>query len=804
MKFIYSTLFALLLIFFAGCKKEIKEYSQNFNNNWKFYLGDDSLAMDPEYDDSQWRLLNLPHDWSIEGDFSKEHETGLAGGWLPAGIGWYRKSFVVPESSKDKEVFIEFDGVYRNSEVWINGNFVGKRTNGYISFSYQISDYLNYGADTNLVAVKVDNTPQPNSRWYTGSGIYRNVRLVTKNKIHIPQWGMFVTTPKVSAHKATVIAKFNVDNYSGNTQNIAIETFIYDNEGEFIAKSDIIEKRIYEPIEVEQNIEIESPQRWSVLNPNLYKAITKIYLEGKEIDRKETKFGIRTFRFDADSGFFLNGKQTKLLGVCNHHDLGALGAAVNKRAIERELEILKEMGCNAIRTAHNPPTPGLLDLCDEMGFLVMDEAFDEWKRRKAPKGYHLNWDDWHYLDLQDFIKRDRNHPSIIMWSIGNEIPEQFDSTGTNITKELVRIVKAIDTTRPVTCALTENIPKENYIYQSGALDVLSFNYKQNDYKNFPEWYPGEPVLAAETMSAFATRDVYNMPSDSPQHWPESYNVPLKNPNPDNTISAYDHICAYWGSTHEETWSIVKNLDFMAGLFVWSGFDFIGEPVPYEWPSRSSYYGIIDLAGFPKDAYYMYKSEWTDNPVLHVFPHWNWEPGQEIDIWAYYSQADEVELFVNGESMGTKSKSKDKFHVFWRVKFEPGNIKVVSRKEGAVVLEKAIFTAGEPYRIELSADRSVIKADGVDLSFVTVTVIDKAGNLVPNADNMIKYNITGTGFIAGVDNGYQANHDPFKADYGKVFKGKGLVIIQSNSEKGEIVLEANSEEILSNTIKIKCK
>jgi beta-galactosidase len=459
------------------------------------------------------------------------------------------------------------------------------------------------------------------------------------------------------------------------------------------------------------------------------------------------------------------------------------------------------MGCNAIRVAHNPPAPELLHLCDRMGFLVINESFDEWKRRKAKMGYHLYWDEWHVRDLQDMVLRDRNHPSIIAWSIGNEIPEQFDSTGITITRELVDIVKALDNTRPVTCALTETDPEKNYIYQSGALDLLSFNYKHREYLKFPERYPGECMLASENMSALSTRGHYDMPSDSVRIWPPAYKAPFDG-NPDYTASSYDNAIAYWGATHEDTWAVVKNNDFIPGMFIWSGFDYIGEPLPYPYPARSTYLGIIDLCGFPKDVYYLYQSEWTDHPVLHLFPHWNWEEGQMIDLWAYYNNADEVELFVNGVSQGKKSKEENMFHVMWRVPFSPGSIKAVSLKNWQVVLEKEIHTAGPAVKIELVADRSNIDADGTDLSFITVKVTDTNGNMVPNADNLIHFDVEGEGFIAGVDNGYQASLEPFKANYRKAFNGMCLLILQATEKAGEITVTATSQGLKTERLTLK--
>jgi beta-galactosidase len=508
-------------------------------------------------------------------------------------------------------------------------------------------------------------------------------------------------------------------------------------------------------------------------------------VEGKTVDETSTHFGIRYFNFDVQKGFFLNGRQTKILGVCMHHDLGALGAAVNVRAMERQLQILKDMGCNAIRTAHNPPAPEFLDLCDKMGFLVMDEAFDMWHKKKNKFDYNIDFDKWHKQDLEDQVKRDRNHPSVIIWSIGNEIREQFDSTGIPLTRELVGIIKRLDTTRPVTSALTETDTTKNFIYQANALDLLGLNYNQQIYPEVPTRYPGKKFIAAETMSALASRGHYDMPSDTMRFWPLKGQKFVQNGNPDYTVSAYDHVAAYWGSTHEQTWRIVKQHEFISGLFVWSGFDFLGEPVPYPWPARSSYYGIIDLAGFPKDAYYMYQSEWTNKTVLHVFPHWNWEAGKEVDVWAYYNNADEAELFLNDRSLGIRKKQPLDFHVQWRVKYEPGTLKAVSRKNGKTVATKIINTAGEPARLEIAPDKKILHADGKDLSFVTVRVVDKNGNLVPDSDRKITVEITGEGVLAGMDNGYPASIESFKAISHKAYNGLCLAIIQSKPKAGNI-------------------
>lgn len=781
---------AFFLVCLCACTEKQPRTIVSFNKDWKFFLGDDSSAITSDYVDSAWRTLNLPHDWSIEGSFSQDNPARPEGGALPTGIAWYRKTFTLPASSGDKNVFIDFDGVYQNSEVWINGRYLGKRPNGYSSFRYDLTPYVKFGEEINVVAVRVDNSAQPNSRWYSGSGIYRNVWLVTTGRVHVDHWGTFITTPRIGDGAAKVDLTVKVHS-SQKVSDVSVRTRLYDREGEKVADNSTALELNDSTAEITQTFSIRNSVVWSVTDPYLYKAVTSVFVEDELTDTYETTFGIRSFRFDDEKGFILNDQPLKILGVCNHHDLGALGSAVNTRAIERQLEILKGMGCNAIRTAHNPPAPELLDLCDRMGFIVMDEAFDMWKKKKTSKDYHLHWDEWHTRDLQDMIRRDRNHPSVFVWSIGNEIREQFDSTGITITRELVDIVKSLDTTRPVTSALTENVPVKNFIYQSGALDLLGFNYKHQAYPDLPKNFPGQKFIATENMSALATRGHYDMPSDSIRRWPIDHKTPLAG-NPDWTVSAYDNVSAYWGSTHEETWKVVKKLEFISGLFIWTGFDYLGEPIPYPWPARSSYFGVVDLAGFPKDAYYLYKSEWTPEPVLHLFPHWSWEPGKKVDVWAYYNNADEAELFLNGTSLGIRKKEGGDLHVMWRVPFQPGTLKAVTRKNGATVLTKEIKTAGRPAKIVLAADRTMLKADGKDLSFITVSILDSDGNLVPDADNLVQFAVTGEGSIAGVDNGYQASMESFKASQRKAFNGLCLAIIQTGEKSGTITITARAE------------
>jgi beta-galactosidase len=790
------TLCALCLFVAQVCLANLRPGRRvSFNQDWRFQLGDVTNGQDAGLNDAQWRQLDLPHDWSVEGEFSEKHPAGTGGGALPGGIGWYRKTFTLPATARGKQVFVEFDGVYRNSEVWINGHYLGKRPYGYSSFAYELTPHLSYGSKVNVIAVKVDNSQQPNSRWYSGSGIYRNVWLTTLDPVHIEQWGTYVTTPEVSEQSATVAIKTKVKNSSTSAAPVNLTTTILDASGRDVVR--VTDENIASKganAEVSQTLAVPSPRLWSDEQPYLYKVVSQLEQGGKVVDRYETPLGIRTFRFDIDKGFFLNGKPVKIRGVCNHHDLGSLGAAVNTRAIERQLEMLKAMGVNAIRTSHNPPAPELLDLTDRMGFIVMDEAFDVWKKEKTKFDYHLDWDEWHKRDLEDMVLRDRNHPSVLIWSIGNEVAEQWvdGPDAGRISKQLVAIVRNLDKTRPITAACN-SVREQNSLLTDGDLDLIGTNYDHKKIPQLQKMFPGKPIIGTETTSALATRGTYDMPSDQIRRWPKKWDEILKDGNPDFTVSAYDNVSAPWGSTHEETWKIVKKHDFFSGMFIWTGWDYIGEPTPYPWPSVSSYFGIIDLAGFPKDTYYMYQSEWTNKPVLHLFPHWNWKAGDKVDVVAYFN-ADEVELFLNGRSQGTKRKQGDEVQVFWRLPYEPGVLKAVSRKNGRVVLTREVRTASEPARIELVADRKTLKADGTDLSFVTVKIVDRNGTLVPFADHLIKFEVNGEALIVGVDNGYQASHESFKAKQRKAYHGMALAIVQTKQKPGRIVLKATSDHL----------
>ena len=787
-----------MVVVLAACQPIDKSRKViDFTDDWQF-----TLSKTEPYENTQWRTLDLPHDWSIEGEFSPDHPATVGGGALPGGIGWYQKSFQKPADFS--KVFIQFDGVYQNSTVWVNGDSVGNRPNGYISFEYDLTPFLKEG--DNQVLVKVANDPQPNSRWYSGSGIYRDVRLVYTNNVFIPNYGIYVN-PTIEGANGLISTETKLTNSSNGAQKVVLKQEIVSPTGQVEVTT---EKELTimpnSTEELKGELAVLNPELWKIESPNQYTLKSSVLINNEIIDVTTTKFGFRTFRFDVADGFFLNGESVKIKGVCLHHDLGALGAAFNKRAAQRQIEIMQGMGVNAIRTSHNPPAPQFLDLCDEMGILVMDEMFDMWAKSKTEFDYSQYWDDWHEQDLKDFILRDRNHPSIIAWSVGNEIIEQYnheDSIGGVIAAELAEIVRELDSTRPITTA-NNDISPDNPLIKYGGLDLVGYNYHHENFLDVPKDHPGKPFIATETNSSLATRGHYDMPSDSLRAWPIAWDKLFTEGNPDNTVSAYDHVRAPWGSTQEDTWRIVKNNDFISGIFIWTGFDYLGEPTPYVWPSRSSYFGIVDLAGFPKDTYYMYQSEWTKDTVLHVFPHWNWVEGQTIDIWAYYNHADEVELFLNGESKGVKQKGADDFHVMWRLEFVPGTVEVISRKDGQEVLKKTLKTAGDPAELQLEADRSSIAADGDDLSYITVNLLDADGNIVPYATNLVNFEVTGPGQIVGVDNGDPTSHLSLKGNKMNAMAGKCLVIVQSTDAAGAIQLTAKAEGLPDATIMIDSK
>ncbi len=800
------SLFALLVAPYAAAAQRERAIVA-FDHAWRFHLGDVSGAQEATFDDSGWRTLDLPHDWSIEGAFSDTNPAGANGGALPGGVGWYRKTFSVAERDTSRLVFVEFDGVYRNSEVWINGHYLGKRPYGYSSFRYELTRQLHYGRASNVIAVRVDNSQQPNSRWYSGSGIYRHVRLVTTASVHIDHWGTYVTTPEVTAATARVTIRTTIRNASLADQPITLRTVLYDAAGKEVAAASAEARVPRDSVsEIVQDLVIRSPTLWTLDRPHLYRAMSRIACGATPCDDYDTPFGVRTFAFDPDRGFSLNGGHVKIRGVCLHHDLGALGAAVNTRALERQLELMRDMGVNAIRTSHNPPTPELLDLTDRMGFIVLDEAFDMWRKEKTKYDYHLDWDAWHVRDLSDMVRRDRNHPSVFMWSIGNEVMEQWtngDSTAAPIARELAGIVRGLDPTRPITSANNNGSPG-NPVLQSGALDLLGHNYHHEAWANFPAQFPGEKFIITEAMSALNSRGVYEQPSDSVASYATPY---VKDsgpqPNKDYRLSSYDDRKAFWGSLHEESLRLFERYPFLSGMFIWQGIDYLGEPTPYEWPARSSYFGLVDLAGFPKDPYYLYQSVWTTRPMLHVFPHWNWAPGQTIDVWAYTNAA-EVELFLNGASLGAKQKPEQVSHLMWRVAYTPGTLRAVARTSGRVVATQEVKTAGVPARVALAPDRGTIHADGNDLSFVTVTVEDSAGVPVPTGETLVRFRVAGDARIAGVDNGDQISHAPFKADRVRLFNGKALVMVRAGERRGTVTLTAEAEGLAPATARVELR
>ena len=819
---------SLLLLPSFLCVKSYAFERHLWDEGWRFALHNDDKAHEIAFDDHAWRVLDLPHDWAIEGDFYALNPSGANGGALPGGIGWYRKHLNLNDNDASSRYVLHFDGAYMNTSVYVNGQLVGMRPYGFISFSYDITPYLKKQGD-NVVAVKVDNSKQPNSRWYTGCGIYRHVYLMKSSDIRIEEWGVQALT-EVKKGKGKVSLNTKIENPSGRSRRVIVHQILWNKAHQMVSKASKVCQVEANGATISQLLNVNKPQLWSLESPNLYTVTTEIEENGRILDRDTISIGLRNIAFDVKKGFFLNGKNIKINGVCLHGDLGCLGTAINEDALYRQLLMMKDMGVNAIRCSHNPPAPELLNLCDSMGLLVMDEAFDSWMQGKTTYDYSIYFKTWAERDLRDMVLRDRNHPSIILWSIGNEVLEQWNKTksatvaledvnillnnsrdktllsttdtlnaSAKLTQFLASIVRRYDPTRLISAGCNEVSPNNN-LFKSGALDVIGFNYHQKKVADVPQNFPGKPFIMTETVSALHTRGYYRMPSDSLYRWP-THKRPFTEPS--FMCSSYDNSCAYWGSTHEQTWDIVKHTPYCSGQFIWTGFDYIGEPTPFNFPARSSYFGIVDLAGFPKDVYYLYQSEWTNKPVLHVFPHWNWIEGQAIDLWCYYNQADEVEFFINGKSQGVRKKSNEhEYHVAWHVTYEPGEVRVVARKNGKQVNEKTIRTAGAPHHIRLTPNRNVLKANGRSLSFVTVEVVDKEGNLCPWADQNIQFSLTGKGKIAGVDNGSPFSLERFQANSRHAFFGKCMVVVQAGKAPSVIKLTAKGVDLQPQTIEIK--
>jgi beta-galactosidase len=822
-KLLYCAVFFALTVFFISCKSQESTPSvndQNFNKDWLFQKDTLVGAESVEYDDSAWKKLNLPHDWAIEGPFSNVNNARNGG--LPIdGIAWYRKHFTVDSQYKNNQISLEFDGVMDNGKVYVNGNFVGERHYGYSGFECDLTPYIKFGED-NVIAVQL--APEILSeRWYPGAGIYRNVRLKINNNVHIPQWGTFVTTPTVTDEVATVNIKTKIKNAGDTDAQVTLETQIKDVNGTIVAlaSEDISLKKSGEH-EASQDIEVKNPERWDIYVPNLYTVVSQVKIDGNVVDEYETEFGIRTIAFDKEKGFILNGKAVEFNGVCMHHDLGPLGAVVNYRATERQMEIMKSMGVNALRTSHNPPSSEMLQVCDRLGIVVLDEAFDEWKIAKVPNGYHKYFDKWHEQDLRDMIKRDRNHPSVIMWSIGNEIIEQREKDGWKVAKLLNDICHDEDDSRPTTAGFN-NYPGAFKNKLAFNIDIVGVNYKPAYYPEIVEQNPDMIFYGSETSSQTSSRGVYHLPLE------------FKHRHETNHVSSHDE-------TTGPSWAYPPDVEFDAqeknptslGEFIWTGFDYLGEPTPYggrdnatngywndDWPSHASYFAPVDLCGFPKDRYYLYQSQWTTEPMVHVLPHWNWEEGMTIPVYSY-TNCEEVELFVNGKSFGKKVKGKDftmihceyngfekgmfksKYRLSWNVPYQKGSIKVVGYIDGKEVTSKEIKTAEAPAKVKLIADRSEINADGVDLSFITVRIEDSNGNLVPNSENLVNFKVEGAGVLEAVGNGNQASLESFKANHIKAFSGMCLAIVKSTENSGDIKITATSEGIDSETISISSK
>jgi beta-galactosidase len=804
---------AALLLSLAGAASaastEIKigaDRRIRITDDWRFFKGEAAGAEQPAFSDAAWRALDLPHDWAIEGPFDRKispHDGGLPF----FGVAWYRKHFTVPASAKGKYFSVQFDGAMSNSTVWINGQKVGGRPYGYESFALDLTPYLKFGGE-NVLAVRLAPEDQ-SSRWYPGAGIYRNVWLNVTGAVRVAQWGTYITTPVVSDAKATVVIRTEVENKGAAEARVTLETVIFDAAGKQAGRAT---NDATIPAggkqSVEAKIDVANPHRWDLETPYLYSAAGTVRQGAGQSDRYVTPFGIRTIEYSKDKGFLLNGRPRRFNGVCMHHDLGALGSAINRRALERQLEILKSMGVNAIRTSHNPPAPELLELADRMGLLVMDEAFDMWEIPKVRNGLSKYWKEWYETDLREFIRRDRNHPSVVLWSIGNEIPEQGRPDGGRLAQKLTDIVHEEDRTRPTTAAFNNDTGAiKNEL--ASAVDIPGFNYKPTRYAQILKDHPNWIVYGSETSSGVSSRGVYHLPI-------EKYEK-----HPSLQLTSYDVIAPPWAYIADVEFDAQEKNPNSLGEFVWTGFDYLGEPTPYfngrgnndaDWPSRSSYFGIVDLAGFPKDRFYLYQSHWTTQPMVHLLPHWNWAgmEGKPIPVMCY-TNAEEVELFLNGKSLGRKKrfsepvelpvgtnvsadkKFRSKYRLMWQVPYAPGELKAIAYQGGSRVAATVIRTAGVPARVVLEPDRTAIAADGDDLSFVTVRVEDKDGNICPTADNLVKFALDGPGKIAGVDNGNAATVEPFQADYRKAFNGLALVIVRGERGKaGRVKVTATGE------------
>ncbi len=792
----------------------------SFNQDWLFSKGDFDNGQIDSFDDSTWESVTIPHDWAIEGPFNKKYNARTGG--LPVhGVAWYRKHFTIANEQAGKQISIEFDGVMNNSKVYLNGAYIGERPFGYMGFELDLTPHIKFGQN-NIISLRL--APEDlASRWYSGAGIYRKVRLKINNAVHIPQWGTYITTPEVSDAKAKVHIATTIKNAGKKEESITLKTIILDEDKKEVvsAVKDLVIAPNSKEV-VSEQLAIQNPKRWDIKTPNLYSVLTQIKQGSTVLDEYNSSFGIRTIAFDAKEGFILNGQAVEFNGVCMHHDLGPLGAAVNYRATERQMQIMKSMGVNALRTSHNPPSSEMLEVCDRLGIVVLDEAFDEWKLPKVINGYNKFFDEWHERDLRDMIKRDRNHPSVIMWSIGNEIKEQGAKDGWKVAKKLNDICHDEDPTRPTTAGFNNyhGAFLNKLAYQ---IDIVGLNYKPYDYAKTIEENPNMILYASETSSQTSSRGTYHLP------------IAAAVQKETHQVSSYDvAVGPSWAYPPDVEFDMQAANPTFLGEFIWTGFDYLGEPTPYggrdnstdgywnaDWPVHASFFAPVDLCGFPKDRYYLYQSQWTSDPMVHVLPHWNWEgkEGEMIPVYAY-TNCEEVELFVNGQSVGKRVKGEDitnipaefrgfekgmypsKYRLNWKVPYQAGSLKVVGYRDGKAVAEKEIKTAEEPARILLTADRATIHADGADLSFITVDIVDANGNIVPDADNQVQFEVSGVGSLAAVGSGNSASLESLKGTKINAFNGKCLLIIKSTDAAGAIQISASSTGLKSENLTIK--
>ena len=791
-----------------------------FDFGWRFHLGDSPTAAAPGYDDSGWNPVDLPHDWSIDGPYDPNAPSGGSGGFVPTGLGWYRKTFALPEGSRGRQVSIQFDGVYEHSTVWINGHELGTRPYGYSSFFYDLTPFVTFGPHPNVIAVRVDNSQQPNSRWYSGSGIFRHTWLTVTDPLHIAMWGVYITTPQVSPEAATVSVSTHVRNGRPSAQGYELRTQILDGAGMALVPQQVtVTDSGGTPMGSERDIEsklvLQHPRLWAPGSPALYRLRSEILVAGEVVDSTETVFGIRSVEFDVNRGLLVNGSPVKMRDMCLHQDGGAVGSAVPEAVLERRLRLLQEMGCNAIRCSHNPMAPEFYEICDRIGLLVMDEAFDEWTYRKPQLkfGYSDTFNDWFERDLVDFIHRDRNHPCVVIWSAGNEIGEQTAPDGPAVLRKLVNVFHREDPTRPVTAAM-DNIFNQNGSAQTAftdQLDIVGYNYvdrwgsrRETQYTDDRALYPSRKFLGTEESGVSATRGIYEFGSLLDDN--DSDDVLVLGAGPKGALYLTSSIRA------ASLWRFVATHDYVIGEFIWTGIDYLGES---RWPRKLTAFGALDTCGFKKDSFYFYQSIWTDKPMVHLLPHWNWpeRAGQVTPVVAY-SNCAAVELFLNGRSMGVKARefpsqgvsvawnhyalpkvraTTDDFQFAWDVPYEPGELKAVGYDRlGAVVAETIERTAHAAASLEISMDRPSIASGNRDVESITVRALDADGVFVPLAANKVTFELSGPGNLIAVDNGDPESHESYRGNSRTLFNGMALALVQSTSVAGTVRVIARAE------------